>query len=264
MLDRTILWRSTTKLAVDPEQLKSDLPPVPRPCKHNPCDNCWLKYPQSLYPNWTPGQVMKSKIQEAIGNRGSCRIYQLDVDGQGLFKVQKDSSISSNDKNLEETWNTLLNMKVSIYLNQTFVRWLQPAASCTISLQLKRCSQHLGAHWPSREGLIHWKSIRACVTDARRKVRVLKTNITFNLNLIMLAFLDTISNRSSFLRLWTGSLHDIKRGRTKMGIVSNSLHLWYILESVAIDRYNYMLAFLAFRPYIWSWGNAWIVGPFWK
>jgi len=82
---------------------------------------------------------MKSKIQEAIGNRGSCRIYQLDVDGQGLFKVQKDSAIiSSNDENLEETWNTLLNMKVSIYTVQTVVRWLQRLAPYRSTL--KRCS----------------------------------------------------------------------------------------------------------------------------
>ena len=54
-------------LAIDQEQLNRGTPPVPGDCDHESCEgHCWKGYPQSRFPNWTPGQVIKCKIRAAI------------------------------------------------------------------------------------------------------------------------------------------------------------------------------------------------------
>ncbi|KDR77305.1 hypothetical protein GALMADRAFT_440828 [Galerina marginata CBS 339.88] len=103
--------------AVDPAQLASPLPPVPEPCDHISCGGCWKGYPQSLYPNWTPGQVEKSKIKKAIEEYRhdiSCVIHRVDVDRNGLFDVPNPSQIVSNDKNLADTWEAIINSNVPV------------------------------------------------------------------------------------------------------------------------------------------------------
>jgi len=47
---------------------------------------CWCKYPQALYPNWTPRQQKKSKIAGVIATKhDSSTIYVLDVIEDGIF-----------------------------------------------------------------------------------------------------------------------------------------------------------------------------------
>jgi len=47
---------------------------------------CWCKYPQALYPNWTPRQQKKSKIAKVIATKHDiCTIYALDVMNDGIF-----------------------------------------------------------------------------------------------------------------------------------------------------------------------------------
>lgn len=103
-------------VVVDPAQLASPLPPVPPLCSHETCKGCWNLYPQSLYPNWTPAQVKKSKINKAItdyGHNVPCIIHQVDVDHNGLFKVPEPGKIRSGDDCLDETWEALINSNVS-------------------------------------------------------------------------------------------------------------------------------------------------------
>ncbi|KAF4613036.1 hypothetical protein D9613_011166 [Agrocybe pediades] len=104
---------------VNQGQLESVLPPVPEPCSHMPasCNNCWREYPQSLYPNWTPEQVRKSKIDKAIKQYRRdvrCVIHQVDVDENGLFAVPEDGRIESDDSLLEDTWIRIVNNKAPI------------------------------------------------------------------------------------------------------------------------------------------------------
>src|SRR5882724_1621533 len=65
-----------------------DASPDPDPefsCPHTnngECHDCWAKYPQSLFPNWTPGQVKRSAIAEICANtrsEGPCLLHHVDV-----------------------------------------------------------------------------------------------------------------------------------------------------------------------------------------
>ncbi|KAF8153211.1 hypothetical protein B0H34DRAFT_722645 [Crassisporium funariophilum] len=100
---------------VDREQLATALPPIPERCDHkNPgCDGCWKGYPQSLFPNWTPAQVIKSKIHKAIHDYRreiQCVVHFVDVDDNGLFTSPR--KLSSGEGSLEETWQEFVNSHV--------------------------------------------------------------------------------------------------------------------------------------------------------
>src|SRR2546421_71712 len=64
---------------VDPEQLNSELHPIPALCDHRDCGHdCWKNYPQSRFPNWTRRQVKKSKILKAVEEYDRalpCKLY---------------------------------------------------------------------------------------------------------------------------------------------------------------------------------------------
>ncbi|KAG6857494.1 hypothetical protein H0H87_002119 [Tephrocybe sp. NHM501043] len=46
----------------------------------------WRKYPQSLFPNWTPSQVKRSKIEEAIQySPENCVIRFIDISNNSDF-----------------------------------------------------------------------------------------------------------------------------------------------------------------------------------
>lgn len=97
---------------LDQEQLKSELPPVPELCDHTTCGGCWPGYPQSRFPNWTPGQVQRSKISDAIVNYDKehpCIIYHVDVNTQGFFTDA--DKIVAYDHQQDENWKTLIAAK---------------------------------------------------------------------------------------------------------------------------------------------------------
>src|ERR1700759_318712 len=83
------MWLIMPMTEVDQVQLNTDLPPVPKNCDHTTCKGeCWKGYPQSRFPNWTPRQVKKCKIQSAIDDylrERKCLIYKLDVNKHGIF-----------------------------------------------------------------------------------------------------------------------------------------------------------------------------------
>lgn len=41
---------------------------------------------QALFGNWTPAQVRRSGIKEAIDNKGQCEVYPVDIFEDGVFK----------------------------------------------------------------------------------------------------------------------------------------------------------------------------------
>ncbi|KAF8587585.1 hypothetical protein K439DRAFT_1337830 [Ramaria rubella] len=76
----------------------------PLRCSHEKgeCDGgkypCWAGYPQSLFANWTPGQVMRSRIKEICAQSTMCTIYHVDVGDDGHFWDAERHSISDEDK----------------------------------------------------------------------------------------------------------------------------------------------------------------------
>lgn len=73
---------------LDRKQLDYPLYPVPPLCKHENCENCYVGYPQSRFPNWSHRQVVKSRIYHAIheySRHKPCNLYRLDVANDGVF-----------------------------------------------------------------------------------------------------------------------------------------------------------------------------------
>ncbi|PPQ66789.1 hypothetical protein CVT24_008698 [Panaeolus cyanescens] len=101
---------------VDRKQLDKSSPPIPKECLHGEdCNNCWTGYPQSRFPNWTPRQVKKSKIFDAIHNYNrddECVLYQVDVDNDGFFSNGDEIVVEDDsDASLESLWRRLINYK---------------------------------------------------------------------------------------------------------------------------------------------------------
>ncbi|KAF7292873.1 hypothetical protein MIND_01186300 [Mycena indigotica] len=99
---------------IDQEQLASPLPPVPAPCDHTTCEgSCWKGYPQSRFPNWTPSQLRRSRIQKAImdyNKSAQAAIYYVDVDSEGVFKDSgKFVAREKEDAPEDELWDQLIN-----------------------------------------------------------------------------------------------------------------------------------------------------------
>jgi len=99
---------------LDKIQLESGAPPVPVPCDHSSCDNCWTGYPQSLFPNWTPSQVVRSKISEAVSNYNEsvpCRVHYVDVNSDGYFTNAE--VLEAPEEKINETWAEIKHPEVS-------------------------------------------------------------------------------------------------------------------------------------------------------
>lgn len=107
------LWLCPTLILypeVDEEQLYSRLPPIPKACTHEICDGCYGGYPQSLFPNWTKGQVKKSGILQALANYDvskPCTLYRVNVDRKGFFT--NPGEIEAPHGNDAEVWKKLIN-----------------------------------------------------------------------------------------------------------------------------------------------------------
>ena len=123
---------SSLFIEVDPIQLESPLPPIPKPCDHNPesCNRCWKGYPQSLFPQWTEQQIRKAKIYEAIHNSPRnkfCTCYQLDVNMQGFFTNAGKITAAYGDEDLiwdqmiyeQVSWSYLFLYEPSILISET-------------------------------------------------------------------------------------------------------------------------------------------------
>jgi hypothetical protein len=97
---------------VDRAQLEREHHPQAE-CDHVDCDRCWLGYPQSLFGNWTPDQVDRSKIQSAIEGRSrrvdrtDCVIYTVDMMKDGSM-ANADSTKLRTDEDTDEFWEKLV------------------------------------------------------------------------------------------------------------------------------------------------------------
>ncbi|KAJ7512354.1 hypothetical protein B0H11DRAFT_1699283 [Mycena galericulata] len=66
----------------------------------------WSKYPQSLYPNWTPAQQEKSGIAQIIQHgRESSTIHHVNVLKTGVFTSDEDDVVT--DETQDEYWKKL-------------------------------------------------------------------------------------------------------------------------------------------------------------
>lgn len=58
------------------------------PCRHSSGsfqEICWCRYPQSLFPNWTPRQQKKGRIKKVIETLGKSALHYLDIMQDGAF-----------------------------------------------------------------------------------------------------------------------------------------------------------------------------------
>ncbi|KAM6495200.1 CorA-like Mg2+ transporter domain containing protein [Amanita muscaria] len=100
---------------VDHEQLNVEAHPIPKDCDHTRCQGkCWTDYPQSRFPNWTPSQVNKCKIREAIreyDRSKKCMIFRMDVDKNGIFNDAGYFEVADDedDAKLEPEWERFKN-----------------------------------------------------------------------------------------------------------------------------------------------------------
>ncbi|KAJ6595539.1 hypothetical protein DFH09DRAFT_1024289 [Mycena vulgaris] len=84
---------------IDPQQLAHPQDPAVNPD--------WSKYPQSLYPNWTPAQQQTSGITKAIDNvsRDPCIIRHVNVHDEGIFAPDEEAVVTEENK--AEYWKKL-------------------------------------------------------------------------------------------------------------------------------------------------------------
>jgi hypothetical protein len=100
---------------VDRKQLETVGPPIPELCDHSPgrCNRCWTGYPQSRFPNWTEGQVIKAKIYDAIHNypqNKPCVCYRVDVNDHGYFTNVEEMKAVHGDEDM--TWDQMIHEQV--------------------------------------------------------------------------------------------------------------------------------------------------------
>lgn len=99
---------------VDRKQLDTSELVAPSVCDHQAC-SCWKLYPQSLFTNWTPAQVKKSKISIAIKDYRRdvpCVIRHVDVGDNGLFR-NADKYVAT-ESNIKECWDLISESQVSV------------------------------------------------------------------------------------------------------------------------------------------------------
>lgn len=98
------------------DRLPPQRPAVP-PCSHTPpeaCNDCWNQYPQSLFPNWTKPQQLKSRIGRIIEGRqsGPCNLYRVDVLESGEFGPAAAHIVEKGTQ--EHFWDTIMQGRVRI------------------------------------------------------------------------------------------------------------------------------------------------------
>ena len=71
----------------DDIQESMEAPGDPHQCPHpaGQCVGCWIKYPQSLFPNWTSAQVGRSKMKLITNKTEECVIHRVEVTNDATF-----------------------------------------------------------------------------------------------------------------------------------------------------------------------------------
>ena len=71
----------------------------------------WAGYPQSLFPNWTPRQVDRSRMKSLPGTTENCVIHRVEVTNDGTFYIPASQRAKGDDefwKLLQESVSHLL------------------------------------------------------------------------------------------------------------------------------------------------------------
>ncbi|KAL0959095.1 hypothetical protein HGRIS_014393 [Hohenbuehelia grisea] len=94
---------------VEPTQVDgSSQPKWECPHPRGECVDCWRRYPQSLYPNWTPEQQKRSKVSKLLAKRDSkeqCLVYRLDVSIYGMFHPLE--TLVVNEETQDPVWKLM-------------------------------------------------------------------------------------------------------------------------------------------------------------
>lgn len=86
----------------------------PHRCPHpaGQCEGCWALYPQSLFPNWTPEQVDRSRMKSLTTATENCAIHRVEVSNSGKFHDPGSQRARGDD----EFWR-ILQESVSSFLH---------------------------------------------------------------------------------------------------------------------------------------------------
>ncbi|KAK0243210.1 hypothetical protein EDD85DRAFT_762039, partial [Armillaria nabsnona] len=84
-------------------------PPIPAPCNHVNCNECWNDYPRSRFPNWGDSQLSRSGLCDAINKYNHdvpCTIHRVDVDDRGYFMDSEKHEVTEQKKG--DFWELLI------------------------------------------------------------------------------------------------------------------------------------------------------------
>ena len=147
---------------VDQKQLECVEPPIPEQCDHRPetCNRCWKGYPQSLFPNWTEGQVKKAKIYDVVHNYSKirpCVCYRVDVNDHGYFTNTKEIEAVYGAEDI--IWDSLIHEQVSCIV----ILYVEHSLKKNLFLETIRYAI---------ESLVHRKSVWTGSSDAGHEVSI--------------------------------------------------------------------------------------------
>ncbi len=105
---------------VDQELLRPKAPPIPAPCNHVNCNECWNDYPRSRFPNWGDSQISRSGLCDAINKYNHdvpCTIHRVDVDNRGYFMDSEKHEVTEQTRG--DFWELLIERHVRTLLSST-------------------------------------------------------------------------------------------------------------------------------------------------
>ncbi|KAI6158564.1 hypothetical protein EDD17DRAFT_1779460 [Pisolithus thermaeus] len=73
-------------------------------------EDYWKTYPQNLFGNWTPDQVLRSKMLTSCSDAQPCSIYNVEVKDDGHFNKtagEKITTVTADSSSYQAFWNEL-------------------------------------------------------------------------------------------------------------------------------------------------------------
>jgi hypothetical protein len=126
--------------------------------------DCWVKYPQSLFRNWTPVQVERSGIKNIhveSDESCTCVVHSVDVKQDGRFSAPERQSVLEEGKGAY--WK-LMQERVSGKFAPTLL-------CCYLCGKLQASGRH------SRSSLVRGESFSACIADAWNEVSLVRRDV---------------------------------------------------------------------------------------
>ncbi|KAH7925847.1 hypothetical protein BV22DRAFT_404743 [Leucogyrophana mollusca] len=82
-------------------RVHSDLGPIHSKSREGVSDMSWQGYPQSLFGNWTPDQVKRSRIMTSCSDSEDCLTYRVDIMEDGSFV---DRPLPGEARSRDDAW----------------------------------------------------------------------------------------------------------------------------------------------------------------